>query len=153
MRLSRNRTSPRYTIYSRISSTYGLIKTNGPGGDSQFDEISAGLGWCDYGVVFLSKQYLQKGWTNAEFRGLWTKQIERRSKVILPIWYDVTKDDVYKFSAMVADLTAFRSQDAAQIAEWIQAGPLYERRQYRSRGHPCNNETLPLGRAGTGRPG
>ena len=30
------------------------------GGDSLFEEISGGLGWCDYDVVFLSKDYLAK---------------------------------------------------------------------------------------------
>lgn len=59
-------------------------KDNLTGGVSLFDEISDGLGWCDYGVVFLSKDYLAKGWTNAEFSGLWTKQIAKRSKVITP---------------------------------------------------------------------
>lgn len=94
-------------------------KDNLTGGVSLFDEISDGLGWCDYGVVFLSKDYLAKGWTNAEFSGLWTKQIAKRSKVILPIWYDVTAEEVYQFSPMVANLTAISSQDAGQIAEWI----------------------------------
>jgi hypothetical protein len=91
------------------------------GGDSLFEEISGGLGWCDYGVVFLSKDYLAKGWTNVEFRGLWAKQIERRSKVILPIWYDVTAQEVYDFSPMVSDLTAYSSQEPAEIAKWIRS--------------------------------
>jgi hypothetical protein len=30
------------------------------GGDSLFEEISEGLNWCDYSVVFLSKDYLNK---------------------------------------------------------------------------------------------
>jgi hypothetical protein len=89
------------------------------GGDSLFREISDGLEWCDYGVAFLSKEYLAKGWTNAEFGGLWTKQLQKRSKVILPVWYDVTFQEVYNFSPMVADLTAFPSQDANQIGDWI----------------------------------
>ena len=89
------------------------------GGDSLFREISDGLVWCDYGVVFLSKEYLAKGWTNAEFGGLWTKYIRERAKVILPIWYDVSADEVYRFSPMLHDLTAISSKDPAQIAGWI----------------------------------
>jgi hypothetical protein len=72
-------------------------------------------------VVFLSNDYIAKAWTNSEFRGLWAKQIENRAKVILPIWYDVTFKEVYEFSPMVADLTAFASQIPADIAKWIRS--------------------------------
>lgn len=55
--------------------------------------------------MVLSKSFLGKNWTEYELRSLMTRQIDGE-KVILPLWYGVTKEDVKKFSLYLADIKA-----------------------------------------------
>src|SRR4029077_10873405 len=108
-------------IYSRLKGDFDVwyFPESVLPGDSQFASISDALNECDYGIPILSLAYIEKAWTNAELRGLWTIQIERRSKVIIPVWYNVRKADVIRLSPMLADLNAIVSDDADKIVEEI----------------------------------
>jgi hypothetical protein len=70
-------------------------------GDSLLQKIGQGLKECDYGVVVLSPDFFRKKWTQAELDGLFALETTER-KVILPIWKDVTVDDVKAFSPILA---------------------------------------------------
>lgn len=70
--------------------------------DSLLGKISEGLNKCDYGVVVLSPSFFAKKWTRAELGGLFALETRER-KVILPIWKDVTEQDVKGFSPFLAD--------------------------------------------------
>ncbi|MBX3742599.1 MAG: toll/interleukin-1 receptor domain-containing protein [Akkermansiaceae bacterium] len=70
-------------------------------GDSLLQKISQGLRECDYGVVVLSPDFFLKKWTKAELDGLFAIESNER-KVILPIWKDVTVEDVTAFSPILA---------------------------------------------------
>jgi TIR domain len=70
-------------------------------GDSLRGKIDEGLRTCDYGVVVLSPNFFAKKWPKAELDGLFSLETKER-KVILPIWKDVTEDDVRKFSPILA---------------------------------------------------
>lgn len=70
-------------------------------GDSLLQKISQGLRECDYGVVVLSPDFFRKKWTQAELDGLFAIESTER-KVILPIWKDVTVEDVTAFSPILA---------------------------------------------------
>lgn len=70
-------------------------------GDSLLKKITDGLKNCDYGVVVLSPHFFSKKWTGSELDGLFNLETTER-KVILPIWKDVTVDDVKEFSPMLA---------------------------------------------------
>lgn len=39
-----------------------------------------------------------QGWPKAEFDAVFTRQILLNEKLFLPIWYNVTKEDVYNYS-------------------------------------------------------
>jgi hypothetical protein len=70
-------------------------------GDSLLQKISQGLRECDYGVVVLSPDFFRKRWTQAELDGLFAIESTER-KVILPIWRDVSVNDVTAFSPILA---------------------------------------------------
>jgi hypothetical protein len=70
-------------------------------GDSLLQKIGQGLRECDYGVVVLSPDFFRKKWGPAELDGLFALETAER-KVILPIWKDVSVDDVTAFSPILA---------------------------------------------------
>jgi len=70
-------------------------------GDSLLQKISQGLQECDYGVVVLSPDFFRKKWPRAELDGMFAIESTER-KMILPIWKDVTVEDVTRFSPILA---------------------------------------------------
>ena len=89
-------------------------------GDSLRESIDFGLGASRFGVVVLSRSFFGKEWPNKELGGL--AGLERGGrKVILPIWHDVTEDEVRRFSPMLADLVAIKSQrGVSSVADALQ---------------------------------
>jgi hypothetical protein len=78
-------------------------------GKSMRQEIDNGLRRSRYGIVVLSKSFFQKNWTNYELNGLVELNLLTKRSVIIPIWYEVDKKDVSKFSAPLSDLIAYIS--------------------------------------------
>lgn len=77
-------------------------------GDSLRMAIDKGLSNSKFGIVVISKSFIKKGWTNYELDGLF--QIEMTSgKTILPIWHDITKDEVQAFSSTLAGRKALNT--------------------------------------------
>ena len=74
-------------------------------GDSLRQSIDQGLVNSNYGIVVLSKSFFAKNWPQYELNGLTAREIDGQ-KVILPIWHDVTKEDVLKYSPTLADKVA-----------------------------------------------
>lgn len=71
-------------------------------GDSISKTIKEGLAQSRYGIVILSPSYLSKLWPLHEFYILWNREIEGQ-KVILPVLYDVTPEDLALKSLDMAD--------------------------------------------------
>lgn len=70
-------------------------------GDSLREKIDEGLKKSKFGIVVISNNYIRKGWTKYELDGLF--QIEMTNgKTILPIWHNITKDEVQEFSPTLA---------------------------------------------------
>ena len=59
-----------------------------------------------YGIVVLSKYFFNKKWPQWELDGLVQLENNSKNKIILPIWYKITKDEVLSFSAPLADKKA-----------------------------------------------
>lgn len=70
-------------------------------GDSLLRKIDEGLSSCDYGIVVLSKPFFEKEWPRAELDGLFALET-KESKLILPIWKDITEDEVKRYSPILA---------------------------------------------------
>jgi len=93
-------------------------------GDSLRRKIDKGLAKSRFGVVVLSKSFLGKGWANYELDGIITRSVTGE-QVVLPIWHEITKQEVIDYSPSLADKlarnTATHTIDeiAAEIIEVI----------------------------------
>lgn len=87
-------------------------------GNSLRQSIDRGLVNSSYGIVILSKAFFEKNWPQYELNGLTAREIEGK-KVILPIWYNIDKQDVLKYSPTLADKVALSNQKLTidEIAE------------------------------------
>jgi hypothetical protein len=72
-------------------------------GDSIMSAIDEGLARCDFGIVVLSKAFLRKNWPKRELRGLVARETAGKTGIILPVWLDVNRDEVLRFSPPLAD--------------------------------------------------
>jgi hypothetical protein len=91
--------------------------------------IDAGLANSRFGVVVLSEAFFGKGWANYELDGLVTREVSgEEGQLILPLWHQVTKDQVIGYSPSLADRLALRTADhtieeiAEEIADVIEQG-------------------------------
>lgn len=78
-------------------------------GDSINKKILEGLQASRYGIVILSKNYLAKNWTMKELYLLMSRE-RPDHKVILPILYDVTAEDLAAKDIDLADRFALRAE-------------------------------------------
>ena len=74
-------------------------------GDSLRRKIDEGLSKSKFGIVVISKSFIKKGWTNYELDGLMTKAISGQ-QILLPIWHNITKQEVIDYSPSLADKIA-----------------------------------------------
>lgn len=84
-------------------------------GDSLRQKIDKGLANSRFGVVVLSRNFIRKGWTNYELDGIITKAVSGE-QVMLPIWHNVTKQEIVDFSPSLADKLA-RNTSSSTIEE------------------------------------
>jgi len=74
-------------------------------GDSLRRKIDKGLANSRFGIVVLSKEFIRKGWTNYELDGIITKTVSGE-QIVLPIWHNITKQEVIDYSPSLADKVA-----------------------------------------------
>lgn len=95
-------------------------------GDSLRQKIDKGLANSRVGFVVLSPAFINKGWTNYELDGIVIRTVSGE-QVLLPIWHNITKQQVMDFSPSLADKvarsTATHTIDeiALEIAELLQS--------------------------------
>ena len=93
-------------------------------GDSLRRKIDAGLARSRFGIVVLSKAFLKKGWTQYELDEIITRSVGGE-QVLLPIWHNITKQEVIDFSPSLGDKVARNTatytvdEIAAEIASVI----------------------------------
>ena len=80
-------------------------------GDSLRRSIDKGLVDSRFGIVVISPSFIKKSWPEYELNGMVAKEMNGH-KVIIPIWYNVTIDDVLHFSPTLADKLAI---DASRL--------------------------------------
>lgn len=86
-------------FYDEMSLTWG---------DSLRRRIDQGLAHSRFGIVVLSKNFFAKEWPQRELDGLVALEIQGQSR-ILPIWHEVSKDEVARFSPTLADKLALNT--------------------------------------------
>lgn len=95
-------------------------------GDSLRRKIDKGIAKSNFGIIIISRDFINKGWTNYELDGLITKSINGE-QTMLPIWHNVTKREVIDYSPSLADKLARSTTDftveeiADEIADLIYA--------------------------------
>ena len=95
-------------------------------GDSLRSKIDKGLANSRFGIVVLSRDFIKKGWTNYELDGIVSKAVSGE-QVMLPIWHEITKQEIVNFSPSLADKVARNTSSytieeiANEIAELIQS--------------------------------
>lgn len=89
-------------------------------GDSLRRKIDMGLSKSNFGIVVISHSFIKKGWTNYELDGLITRAVSGE-QVLLPIWHDISKQEVVDYSPSLADKLARNTaiNTVEEIAEEI----------------------------------
>ena len=78
-------------------------------GDNIRASIEYGLARSRFGIVILSKQFLEMRWTQIELNDLATREMNGM-KVLLPVWDKVGFRDVYDYSPVLADRVAVSTE-------------------------------------------
>lgn len=95
-------------------------------GDSLRRKINKGLANSRFGIVVLSRDFIKKGWTNYELDGIISKAVSGE-QVMLPIWHEITKQEIIAYSPSLADKVARNTSSytideiANEIAELIRS--------------------------------
>jgi hypothetical protein len=91
-------------------------------GDSVRRSIDKGLSQSRFGVVVLSRAFFEKRWTQYELDGLVEREMRGQDKVLLPVWHDVTADDVALYSpALAGRMAAVSSHGLEKVVDEILA--------------------------------
>ncbi|MFG3202036.1 DUF1883 domain-containing protein [Streptomyces sp. NPDC048192] len=98
-------------------------------GHSLRRKIDEGIRASRFGIVVLSEPFFAKGWTNHELDGLVTRNVAGEQS-LLPIWHNLSADDVRRYSPSLADKVAMSTSEysieeiARQIADVVgEEGP------------------------------
>lgn len=71
----------------------------------------------------LSHAFFAKGWSQYELDGLVVREMHDRRQIILPLWHNISKDEIIARSPSLADKVALQTAAStiADIAEQIAA--------------------------------
>lgn len=94
-------------------------------GDSLGGRIDEGISKSRFLVLILSPTFFSKEWARTEFDAIRDSTVSDRDKLI-PIWHDISKEQVANYSPLVASLVALSTKDgiekiAARIASKLGA--------------------------------
>lgn len=105
---------------TRMGITVWLDESQMRIGHSLRRKIDEGIRSSRFGVVILSKAFFGKGWTNHELDGLVTRTVAGEQS-LLPIWHDLTAENVRTYSPSLADKVAMSTTNYSidEIAEKI----------------------------------
>ena len=77
-------------------------------GDSLRGSIDNGLARSRFGIVVISPNFLKKDWPQKELNGLVAREGDG-TKVLLPVWHNITLEKVREASPILADRMATSS--------------------------------------------
>lgn len=73
-------------------------------GDSLRESIEKGIKEAKKCVLVITPNFLSNsGWSKKEFSSIFTREVLFQENIILPIWYNVEKKEVYEYSPDLAD--------------------------------------------------
>ena len=73
-------------------------------GDSLRGQIEKGIKECSRCIIVLTQNFLNnEGWGKREYDSIFTREIVEERGIILPVWYGVSRDNIFKYSPILAD--------------------------------------------------
>lgn len=97
-------------------------------GDSLRRKIDAGIARSRFGLVGLSPAFFAKNWPQYELDGLVARDMHDGGRRLLPIWHNISKDELIRQSPSLVDRVALSTgaltvdEMADQIAEVVNPG-------------------------------
>lgn len=79
-------------------------------GQSQTDMMNMGILNSRFVVVFLSSNFIQSGWSEYEFKSFLNREINEKKIIILPIWHDVSAEQVRQYNPYLVDKFALSTE-------------------------------------------
>ena len=93
------------------------------------ERIELGLKECDTCILVISKNFVANaGWTREEFNSVFSRELLEKRDLILPVWVDVTKEDVFQYSPILANRMAAIWTDAEAAATALEPSIAHGRR-------------------------
>lgn len=91
-------------------------------GDRLRRSVDKGLANCRYGIVILSPMFFAKEWPQKELDGLVQRE-NKGEKVILPVWHNISAEQIAAYSPPLADRIAVLSSRGLDqvVAELLRA--------------------------------
>lgn len=84
-------------------------------GDSLRENIEQGIKECKKCIFNLTPNFLANGgWARREYDSTFTRELVENKKVILPVWHNVTYQDVYEYSPILADRKASKWESGVE---------------------------------------
>lgn len=72
-------------------------------GDSQIAQMNMGILNSRFVIVFLSPNFIKSGWSEYEFKSFLNREINEKRIILLPIWHDITKEEVQRYNPYIVD--------------------------------------------------
>lgn len=85
-------------------------------GDNLRKSIEKGLQECKKCVLVLSKNFLSNaGWTQTEFDSIFTRELIEEKNFVLPVWVNVSKEEVFRYSPSLANKVGIKWANAEEV--------------------------------------
>jgi hypothetical protein len=72
-------------------------------GQSQTEMMNMGILNSRFVVVFLSSNFIESGWSDYEFKSFLNREINEKRIIILPIWHNVSFEEVQNYNPYLVD--------------------------------------------------
>lgn len=88
-------------------------------GDNLKEKIDMGLKTCKLAVIVISPNYFGREWTEYEIHKLLERQNEEKRKLIMPILYNTSKEELVKHYPALKDISFkySKSQSKSKLAQ------------------------------------
>ena len=88
-------------------------------GDNLKERIDIGLKTCELAVIVISPSYFGREWTEYEIQMLLQRQSSEKTKLIMPILYNTTKEEFVKHYPLLKDILFkySKSQSKKKLAQ------------------------------------
>jgi hypothetical protein len=83
-------------------------------GDSLSGKIDEGLTQSNYAIIIVSKKFFGKNWPQNEYHAIYNKQVNSNKRIILPVWHEVSREEVEKHSVLLADIVAQKTSNGIE---------------------------------------